>query len=253
MSISRQTLSAVIVSYKSDQVIHECIKSISNEIKIIVVDNSNDKNFKENIEKKYSNVKCILSSTNLGMGAGNNLGLRHVETDYAIILNPDVILKKDTIQQIINESSKINSFAILAPLSDDLKYPNYKLDKKDFISANNNNPFKVKSVDGFAMVLNLIRINQIKNFKNHNYFDENFFMYLEDVDLNRRIHEKYKTIFYPHQTIYHGYKKASGAINKELLFHIKSTIYYFNKWGWIIDKKRKKINNQTIKSLKNLV
>ena len=112
MSISRQTLSAVIVSYKSDQVIHECIKSISNEIKIIVVDNSNDKNFKENIEEKYSNVKCILSSTNLGMGAGNNLGLRHVETDYAIILNPDVILKKDTIQEIINESSKINSFSI---------------------------------------------------------------------------------------------------------------------------------------------
>ena len=59
MSISRQTLSAVIVTFKSDKVIHDCIKSIPNEIKIIVVDNSNDKNFKENIEKKYNNVECI--------------------------------------------------------------------------------------------------------------------------------------------------------------------------------------------------
>ena len=52
MSISRQNLSAVIVTFKSDQVIHDCIQSISDQIKIIVVDNSNDRKFKENLEKK---------------------------------------------------------------------------------------------------------------------------------------------------------------------------------------------------------
>ena len=97
MSISRQTLSAVIVTFKSERVIHDCIKSIPNEIKIIVVDNSNDTKFKENIEKKYDNVECILSPNNLGMGSGNNLGLKHVKTDYAFILNPDVILEPNTI------------------------------------------------------------------------------------------------------------------------------------------------------------
>ena len=135
MSISRQTLSVVIVSYKSDHVIHDCIQSISDQIKIIVVDNSNDQKFKENIEKKYSNVECVLSLTNLGMGSGNNLGLKHVKTDYAMILNPDVVLYKETIQEIITESKVINSFAILAPLSDDIRYPNYKVDKKDFIKC----------------------------------------------------------------------------------------------------------------------
>ena len=78
--------------------------SIPDEIKIIIVDNSNDSEFKENIEKKYKNVECILIFKNLGMGSGNNLGLRHVKTDYAIILNPDVILRKKTIQEIISES-----------------------------------------------------------------------------------------------------------------------------------------------------
>ena len=63
----------------------------------------------------------------------------------------------------------------MAPISDDRKYPNYKIDKKDLHSVNENIPFKVKSVDGFAMVLNLVKINQIENFKNYNYFDENSF------------------------------------------------------------------------------
>ena len=45
MTISRQTLSAVIVTFKSERVIHDCIKSIPNEIKIIVIDNSNDTKF----------------------------------------------------------------------------------------------------------------------------------------------------------------------------------------------------------------
>ena len=53
MSISRQTLSAVIVTFKSDQVIHDCIQSISDQIKIIVVDNSNDRKLKENEWKMH--------------------------------------------------------------------------------------------------------------------------------------------------------------------------------------------------------
>ena len=73
MSISRQNISVVIVSFKSDQVIERCINSIDEEIEIIVIDNSNSEKFKKKIENKYKNVRCILSSENIGMGAGNNL------------------------------------------------------------------------------------------------------------------------------------------------------------------------------------
>ena len=58
----------------SENVIHNCIKSLPDDIKIIIVDNSNNKNFKE-IQKKYKNIKCILSEKILGMGSGNNLDL----------------------------------------------------------------------------------------------------------------------------------------------------------------------------------
>ena len=78
MSITRQNLSVIIVSYKSEHVIENCIKSIDSEIEIIVIDNSGNDQLKEKIETKYKNVKCILSKENLGMGAGNNLGIKNV-------------------------------------------------------------------------------------------------------------------------------------------------------------------------------
>ena len=230
MSISRQTLTVVIVTFKSDQVINDCIRSISDQIKIIIVDNSNDKKFKENIEKKYKNVECILSSTNLGMGSGNNLGLKHVKTDYAIILNPDVILEENTIQEIINESKNISSFVILAPLSDDVNYPNYKIEKKDLLSTNINKPFKVKSVDGFAMVLNLTKIRQVESFKNYSYFDENFFMYLENDDLCKRLYNQNENIYIvPQSRIKH---LGAKAVSQEHKYEVELS----RNWHWIWSK-----------------
>ena len=106
MTISRQNISIIIVTFKSEKVIHQCIKSIPKDFKIIIVDNSSDKNFKEKIEKIYQNVRCILSPDNLGMGAGNNLGLKNIKTDFAFVINPDVILESDTIDEIIHASNK---------------------------------------------------------------------------------------------------------------------------------------------------
>jgi len=80
-------------------------------------------------------------------------------------------------------------------------------------------------------------------------FDENIFMYLEDTDLNRRIHSKYKTIFYPKVSIMHEYSKESYVNKKLLIYHIKSAIYYFNKWGWFFDKERDELNSRCLSNL----
>jgi GT2 family glycosyltransferase len=230
MKITKQNLSVVIVTFKSDQVIDNCIQSISNQIKIIIVDNSNDSKFKESIENRYNNVQCILSSSNLGMGSGNNLGLKYVKTDYVIVLNPDVILEKNAIQTIIDDSQNINSFAILAPLSEDEKYPNYKLDEKKINNLSENSAFKVKSVDGYAMVLNLKKINQNENFKNYNYFDENFFMYLENDDFCKRLIESGENIFViPKAKIKH---LGAKAVNEEYRHEVELS----RNWHWIWSK-----------------
>ena len=85
------------------------------------------KSFKESIEKKYKNIDCILSKQNLGMGVANNLGLRNIKTDYALILNPDVILENNSISKLIKASKEIDNFVILSPISKDKNLPNYKI------------------------------------------------------------------------------------------------------------------------------
>ena len=180
MSLSRQNLSIVIVTYKSEAVVYDCINSIGNDIEIIVIENSNNIKFKENLERNYSNVSCIISLKNLGMGSGNNLGIKKVKNDFILILNPDVILEKSTIDELIIASKKILSYAILAPISSDINYPNYKILNPQNKIANFNEPQKVRSVDGFAMLLNKKRLDKIFL---KEYFDENFFMYLENDDL----------------------------------------------------------------------
>lgn len=83
-------------------------------------------------------------------------------------------------------------------------------------------------------------------------FDERFFMYSEDVDLCRRIGEISKTVFYPNVAVFHEYEKGSYKNKKLLKYHIRSTIKYFNKWGWIFDRKRADANKKCLNQIKLL-
>ena len=225
MSITRQNLSVIIVSFKSEHVIENCINSIDNEIEIIVIDNSNSYELKKKIEKKYKNVKCILSKKNLGMGAGNNLGIKNVNKDFALILNPDVTLEKNSINEVFIASNEIENFSIIAPISNKDKYPNYILKKGHNFDPVK--PFKVKSVDGYAMILNLKKLKKIDNF---NFFDENFFLYLENEDICKRLIENDENIYViPKSKINHLGGKAVDPI-------YKNEIEYLRNWHWMWSK-----------------
>ena len=230
MSISRQNLSVLIVSFFSDDVIHDCIQSIPKDIKILIVDNSSNKEFKEKIEKKYKNTKCILSPNNLGMGSGNNLGLKNTHTDFALILNPDVVLEKNSIDELIDASKEIETFGILAPKINSKENLNYELFDKYQPIDEGNAPFKVKSVDGFAMLLNLKKLNQINNFKNFNFFDENIFLFLENDDLCKRINESNQNIYIaPKSKINH---LGASGVDKKFSYQIELS----RNWHWIWSK-----------------
>ncbi len=229
MSISRQNLTVIIVSFFSGKVIHDCISSIPKDIKIIIVDNSNDEFFKNEIENKYNNVRCVLSEKNIGMGAGNNYGLSEIDTDYGLILNPDVVLRNDTIDEMIFASKQIDTFSIISPIMDDENYPNYKLRKWDN-SINKKEPFKVKSVDGFAMLFNLSRLNKFKNFRDNKYFDENIFLYLENDDLCKRIVENGENIYVvPKSKIKH---LGAKAVDEKYEYEIELS----RNWHWVWSK-----------------
>ena len=238
MSISRQNLTVIIVTFRSENVIHNCIQSIDSDIKVLVVDNSNSKEFKENIENKYKNVSCILSEKNSGMGAGNNLGIKNIKTDFAFILNPDVILEPNSIDNLIEESKKLESFGIISPIEVNKDYPNYKLIDSSKKNIDLKEPFKVKSVDGYSMLINLKRLNQIDNFY---YFDERFFMYLENDDLCKRLNNKNENIYIiPKSQIKHLGGQAVNNLYKTEVelsrnWHWTWSKFYYNKkhYGYI--------------------
>ena len=77
------------------------------------------------------------------------------------------------------------------------------------------------------------------------FFDERYFMYMEDVDLCRRIGAKYQTVFYPDVAITHGYAKGSYTNGTLLGYHVRSAVRYFRKWGWIFDSQRGQLNQKT--------
>ena len=230
MSISGQNLSIVIVTLKSEKVIYDCINSINQNVPIIVVEQSNNQKFKNELESKYKNLKCILSKSNLGMGTGNNIGIKETKTDYVLILNPDVILEKNSLEELFLNSSKLSDFTILAPI--EKNFANYGMfDKKNISSRiinqegeEKNCPFKVDFVDGFAMLLNK------KKFKEEIYFDENFFMYLENNDLCKRVADREGSVFVvPTSKINHLAAKAVDS-------RFAEEVEFSRNWHWIWSK-----------------
>ena len=227
MSISRQNLSIVIVTFKSEEVIHDCIKSIDKDIKIIIIENSNNTQFKDELEKMYNNVSCFLSYDNLGMGRGNNFGIKKTKTDFVLILNPDVILESTTINELIIASEKISDFAIMAPVSLDMDYPNYNLEDNQKFIIKNESPFKVKSIDGFAMLFNKKKLDKIIH---KEYFDENFFMYLENDDLCKRIGDNKEDIYVtPTSRVNH---LGGKAVDSKYQYEVELS----RNWHWIWSK-----------------
>jgi len=217
-----KSITFVIVCFNSSSVIEKCIKSINSNIKVIVIENSNSKFIKNYLEKKFSNVKVFLSKKNLGYAAGNNLGISKVKTQYAFILNPDAYLKKDTLKEIYRAVVSLkDNFSIIAP---NLKR-NYGYFSKPEYNINKN-ILSVDYVIGFAMFLNL------RNIKLKEIFDKKFFLFLEEIDLCRRIKKLNKKIFIIRKSkIFHNARKASGnSFRIELCrnWHWMWSLFYYN-------------------------
>jgi N-acetylglucosaminyl-diphospho-decaprenol L-rhamnosyltransferase len=222
MNNFEKNITFVIVSFKSGHIIEKCIRSINSSIKIIVVENSDNIEVKNCLENKFLNVEVIMAKENLGYGRGNNLGLSKVNTQYAFILNPDATLEENSLKELYKAKLILkDDFAILAPnLLNNYGY---------FLNANNNSQDEILEVDyvkGFAMLINLKKINFDK------IFDENFFLFLEEIDLCKRLKNEGKKIFIIQKSkVRHLAKQASeNSLNIELCrnWHWMWSLFYYN-------------------------
>ena len=217
----------VIVCFNSRNIVKKCINSIDSKAKILVVENSKNYLIKKELEKEFKNVTVVIAGKNLGYGAGNNLGISKIKTPYAFILNPDSFLKKNCINELYKVVTLLeNKFKILAPkLINNYGYFSKNLSDKKIL-----NILPVDYVKGFAMLINLRRINFKK------IFDEKFFLFLEEIDFCKRIHDFYgekKEIFLINKAkVEHNAKQSSGdnfSIELCRNWHWMWSLFYYNK------------------------
>jgi len=114
-------------------------------------------------------------------------------------------------------------------------------ERYELIGSGYNKIMNIPYLSGCFMFLRNSVFNDIS------FFDERIFMYIEDADLTRRIHQRFKTLFYPDLHVYHHYHKGSYKNVKLMLYNIHGAFIYFSKWGWIFDKERRKVNNKVVR------
>ena len=231
-------LTVVIVTFKTDRtILKNCLSSINNNVKIVIVENSKEFINKEEIEREYNNVKIICSGSNLGMGSGNNFGLKNTLTKYALILNPDIICDNSFFSNIQKYLKGNIDFSIIGTQYNDNSI--YK--PAGFFSSKKKNKeidFKIQELTPVEWVVGCSFLINLKNFKNKEIFDENFFLFFEEFDLCRRLNNNNKLIFSSNKLIVNhlGFKGSFAFDKKYELeaiklrnWHYLWSQFYFNK------------------------
>ena len=223
MNLNLENITFVIVTYKSEKVIYECINSLPKESNKIVIENSKNIKLKEELENKYDNIEVIINE-NIGMGASNNIGIKRSKTKYAYIINPDVKFNNNTLENLFKAAESISDFAIISPINSDSNYPNYK--KSNDSKTIDENIISVDYVDGFSMLINKEKIQE------ENFFDENFFLYLENTELCLRVKKNDQNIYIIKNSII-NHLGESSIVSKDLEYlrnwHWMWSKFYFNK------------------------
>lgn len=266
---------ASIVIYNAD--LAELSKAIDSifqtrlKIKLFLIDNS--ANDKLRIFEKDARIIYIHNPSNPGFGAAHNIAIMkslELGSKFHFVVNPDVFFGEDVIKpmveymqsdssigmlmpQILNLDGSVQNLPKLLPspysvLMRKLKKPNkvYNnfINNYELRFVNKDRIYNAPILSGCFTLLNLDAIKEI------GMYDDAFFMYFEDWDLSRRMHQKYKTVYFPKVSVYHGYESGANKNSKLFKIFLNSASTYFNKWGWFFDRDRKKMNTKTLAQFK---
>ena len=210
--IGLDQITFVITTFKSEKIIFDCINELPNVSPKIIIENSRNNILKNDLENKFENLECFVMSENIGYGKANNIGISKSKTNYIFIINPDTLFSKKNLNLFLSKLEKEN-FSIASVLEDHDKTEN---------TFNGYGVKEVNHVKGFAMLLN-------KENMFGKYFDENFFLFLEEIDLCWNVKKSGGRIILVNIRIKHKGGKSHG--NKEDLEIEKS-----RNWHWMWSK-----------------
>jgi len=260
-----------IVLYKSNlKLMEEVIASVYKttlNFKLYLVDNSPDDALR--VLKKDDRCEYIYNAANLGFGKAHNIAIKRAleESRYHLVLNPDVYFGEGVLEGIFNymeghpdvgqimprimyPDGETQHLCKLLPSPVDLFlrrffpwFPGAEARNRryELLDSGYNKIMNIPYLSGCFMFFRISALREV------GLFDERIFMYIEDADLTRRMHQRYKTLYYPEVSIYHHYHKGSYKNVRLMLYNIHGAVIYFTKWGWIFDGERKQINRQVVK------
>ena len=261
--------SIVLFNHSIDDIkpLVESLRSSALMNDVFLIDNSAVKNYGfQKLPATY-----IFNNKNLGYGAAHNIALhKTLEQNvlYHLVINPDIQLDYRILDEltdymdknpdighimprVLNPDGTIQYLCKLLPRPSDLLFRRFlptgwTQKSNEHFELRKSGYDKIMEVPYLSGCFMLLRTEALKNV---GMFDERFFMYPEDIDLTRRIHRKYKTIFYPNVSVVHHHARASYQNVRLLAVHVWNLVRYFNKWGWFFDKERKKVNEFVLRKL----
>jgi GT2 family glycosyltransferase len=247
------SLSVIILNFNKSQLTINCLRSLykqfqkeinENLIDIIIVDNASGRDeikiLKEGIsQSRINNVKLLQNSNNAGFSKGCNLGAKNAKGDILLFLNNDTEINDNRLWEMAsymdkNESASIVGGKLINPNGTDQSStgnyytPFYALMlllgiQRTGLAAKN--PNEIKQVDWVKGACLMVKKDVFDNLSG---FDENIFMYIEDMELcYRAVKMGYGVFFYPYVTIVH---KDHGSSNRGFaIINIYQNLLYFYK------------------------
>jgi len=246
-------LTISIVSYNSLFFLRECLDSIfanppETEYEIIVVDNASGDGTVKFVKENYPDVTMIPNDRNIGFAAANNRAIERSNSKYIILMNSDCRVFKGSLDnlasfmeenpevgiagpKIINTDGTIQLSCRRFPSAFDAAahtvltniFPHNPFSRKyKLADIKKDKPFKVDWVSGSCMIV------RRKALEESGFLDENYFMYVEDLDICYRMWQKnWKVCYYPHAEVMHHIGGSSGSRRVKASFRMQRSVFYF--------------------------
>ncbi len=247
-------LSVIILNYNVRYFLEQCLASVQEALiginsEIIVVDNLSSDDSCDMIKSRFPNIKLIENDSNLGFPKGNNIGVASANGDYICILNPDTVVAEDTFEKILAFAEKqVNLGIVGCKLIDGSGnflpeskrgiptpfvaltkifalyklFPNWKLFNRYYAQhLSENKTGNVAILVGAFMIMKRDLYNEIGG------FDENCFMYSDDIDLSYMALKSGKSNYYFHETSVIHYKGESTVKDGLYMKRFREAMQFF--------------------------
>ena len=241
-----------IVTYNNSDVIEECVSTVLEQtagldFTLYLIDNASTDNTVKLVREKFPQVELICLEKNVGFGHGHNQVLDLLESDYHVVINPDIslsvpavdelcgfleenpqvamatprILNEDGSEQHLPKYGPTIRYAIISKFKP-FKYLRRRYTRQDEMLSK---PTDVEFCTGCFFVIRTAVFRRLEG------FDRRFFMYCEDADLSRRVRQQARIVFYPETSAIHKWKRDNTRSIKGVMRFMTSLLKYFLKWG----------------------